>query len=388
MKGKIKMKMHKSKKDNDLYYYSNAKGEKMWCYRYRYYDALGKRKEKSKQGFITEKEAYRALLEVKASILNGDVKQVENSNLTVSEWLDIWFETHKNDWKVTSRIQRENAIKLQMKPLLGKYKLAELDKTTYKRVFINELLKKYEPSTVRLFHRLFKVAVNAAVDNEIIPRNRFTKITIQGNEEIDDNFLTPEELKAFLSAAKQLENITNYTMILLLSFTGLRKGEALGLTWNNVDFEKKTITVERTRDKNGARPPKTKNSYRTILIDDSLIHQLKLYRTWCKQTMLSFGKRLSDGDFIFISHQSGTPTGENTLKYSFDRILNKPGLKTITPHGLRHTHATILIAQRIPVKVIAERLGNTPQMILDLYGHNFKALEEESVIAFEKALNF
>lgn len=262
------MKMHKSKKDNDLFYYFNAKNEKMWSYRYRYYDALGKRKEKSKQGFRIEREAYKALLEVKASIVNGEVKKVENSNLTVSEWLDIWYETHKNDWKITSQLQRENAIKHQMKPLLGKYKLAELDKSTYKRVFINELLKTYEPSTVQLFHRLFKVAINAAVDDEIIPRNRFNKITIS-NERNEDNFLTSKELKMFLSHAKELENITNYSLILLLSFTGLRKGEALGLTWKNIDFKTKTLTVERTRDNKGVRTPKTKNSYRTILIDDT-----------------------------------------------------------------------------------------------------------------------
>lgn len=381
------MKLYKTKKDKDLFYYLNAKGDKRWCYRYRYYDALGNRKEKSEQGFQSEKEAYKALLEVKASIVNGDIKQVENSNLTISEWLDIWFETHKSDWKITSQLQRENAIKYQMKPLLGKYKLAELDKTTYKRVFINELMKKYEPSTVRLFHRLFKVAVNAAVDSEIIPRNRFTKITIQGSEETDDNFLTAEELKVFLSSAKDMENITNYTMILLLAYTGVRKGEALGLKWNDVDFKGKTVTISRTRDKQGVRTPKTKNSYRTIRIDDSLIHQLKLYLTWCKQTMLTFGKHLSDDDFIFISYQSGTPMGENTLKYCFERIIKKTGLKTITPHGLRHTHATILIVQKQPVTVIAERLGNTPQMIWDTYGHNYKALEEESVNAFSEALN-
>lgn len=60
----------------------------------------------------------------------------------------------------------------------------------------------------------------------------------------------------------------------------------------------------------------------------------------------------------------------------------------ITPHGLRHTHATILIGKKQPVNVIAERLGNTPQMIWDTYGHNYKALEEESVNAFSQALHF
>ncbi|KAB2334298.1 tyrosine-type recombinase/integrase [Bacillus mesophilum] len=381
------MKLIKSKKDKDLYSYYNAKKEKLWCYRYKYYDVLGKRKEKYKQGFTSENEAYRALLEVKAGVINGEVKRVENSNLTVGEWLDIWFETHKNGWKVTSQLQRENAIKYQMKPLLGKYKLSELDKSTYKRVFINELLKSYEGSTVQLFHRLFKVAINAAVDDEILPRNRFNKISIP-HEKSDDNFLTVEELKHFLKFSKETDNITNYTLILLLAFTGVRKGEALGLKWEDINFEDKTITIKRTRDEKGERTPKTQNSYRTIMIDDALVSQLKVYRKWCRETMLSFGMHLTEKDFVFISYQTGKPIGSNTLKYSIDRITKKAGLKRITPHGLRHTHATVLISQRIPVKTIADRLGNTPQMILDIYGHSFKELEAETVASFSNALNY
>ncbi|MGA5671300.1 tyrosine-type recombinase/integrase [Bacillus bombysepticus] len=380
------MKLYKTKKDPELYYYFNTKGIKLWCFRHRYYDPLGKRREKYKQGYKSENEAYRGLLEVKTSILNGEVKQVKNSNLTISEWLDIWYETHKNEWKISSRSQRENAIKYQMKPLLGKYKLAELDKSTYKRVYINELLKKYKPSTVQLFHRLFKIAINAAVDDELIPRNRFNKITIPNEEKTVENFFRAEELNEFIAAAKKYENITNYSIILLLSFTGLRKGEALGLQWKNINFENKTLTVERTRDNKGTRTPKTKNSFRTILIDDTLINQLKVYKTWCKKTKLSFGLHLHDDDFIFISYQSGTPITDNPLMYSFQRILKHTTLKKITPHGLRHTHATLLISQRIPVKVIADRLGNTPQMIFDIYGHSFKELEEESVAAFSTSL--
>lgn len=119
-----------------------------------------------------------------------------------------------------------------------------------------------------------------------------------------------------------------------------------------------------------------------------MINQLKKYRTWCRETKLSFGKHLSDDDFIFISYQSGNPTGENTLKYSFDRIIKKTKLKRITPHGLRHTHATILMSKKQDVKVIAARLGNTPVMIWSTYGHIIESMEEESVIAFSEALNF
>lgn len=386
MEGKVFMKTFKSKKDKDLYYYLNAKKEKMWCYRYRYYDALGKRREKAKQGFKTENEAYRALLEVKASILNGETKQVEKSNLTVAEWMDIWFETHKNEWKITSLKQRESAIRLQIKPLLGKYKLTELDKSTYKRVFINKLLKQYAPGSVQTFHRIFKIAINAAVDDEIISRNRFNKISIE-DEKKDDNFLTAEELNIFLDKAKKLGSITTYTMILILAYTGIRKGESLGLKWEDIDLKNKTLTVKRTRDSNGVRTPKTKNSYRTIAVNDILVTQLETYKTWCKETKLSFGAHLHNDDFVLISSQSGNPISENLIEDTMRKIYKKKDCKRITVHGLRHTHATILISKRIPVTVIAERLGNTPQMIYDVYGHSFKDLEEESIQAFEQALN-
>lgn len=386
MKGRYKLKMYKSKKDNELYYYYNVKGEKMWSFRCRYYDALGKRKEKSKQGFKSEKEALIALLHVKASILNGEVKQVENSNLTVAEWFDIWFDTHKSDWKVSSRKQREYIIRRHIKPLLGKYKLSKLDKTTYKRVFINPLLEEFAPSSVQTFHKIFKTGINAAVDDEIIPKNRFNKISIE-YEKMGDNFLTAEELNMFLNNAKKLGTITTYTLILLLAYSGLRKGEALGLKWKNINFKAQTLRVERTRDNYGERPPKTKNSYRTIMINEKLITQLRTYRTWCKKTMLSFGEHLKEDDFVFISYQTGKPISENLIIYTMNRIVKKTGCKRITPHGLRHSHATILLGKGVPVNIISDRLGNTPQMIYAIYGHSIPGLEKEAIQVFEQALS-
>lgn len=386
------MKLHKSKKDPELYYYYNSKKEKMWMYRHKYYDSLGKRKEKKKSGFKTEKDAIKVLLEVKAAVLNGEVKKVENSNLTVSKWLDIWYETYSNDWEVTTRIQRKQRIDEIIKPRIGNRQLSKLDKTTYKRIFINDLLKTYKHSSVHQFHSTFTTAINAAVEDEILSHNRFTKIKIE-KDDVLDNFLTPTELNVFLEISRKRNNITSHTIILLLAYTGLRQGEAFGLKWKNINFKEKTITVERTRDNHGVRSPKTKNSYRTIAIDNIPLQQLKVYQKWCMETKFKYGLKMDKSDdYVFISNQSGSPCSYMVIQHAFKMIYKqcekeKNMLKKITPHGLRHTHATVLINNGIPPKTIAERLGNTINMILNVYSHSFKEIEDKAVSVFSESLS-
>lgn len=370
-------------------------------YRYRYTDEVtGKQKEKRGSKFETAKAALKALIEIKAAMLRGETKVIENDNLTIAKWLDIWYEMNQNKWKATTRKQREMAIRLNMKPLLGHFKLQKLDRATYQKVFIHELEKTYKPSTVKLLHNLFKIAINSAVEEEILQRNRFTKIHFSSNGECEDegieNYLTPAELKLLLETAKQTEHATNHCYLLTIAYTGMRRGEACGLQWKNIDFKNNTITIERTRDTKGARSPKTKNSYRTILVDELVMKQLKAYKTWCKQIMLAFGKRFSESAFVFISYQTAEPLSDSAILYMFRRVQvaagivyvdeeGKPKPKT-TLHGLRHTHATILLNSGQNVKVIAERLGNTPTMIYEIYGHVLKELEQESVTVFSNSL--
>lgn len=383
----------KKKEEKEVQEYKLKNGEVRYRFRYKYYDINGKRREKKESSFLTEKEATKALIQVKADVLNGSLKQVEHSQMTVSHWLDIWYETYNSSWEVTTRRQRKTAIELQMKPLLGKYKLISLDKTTYIREYINVLKQNYADSTVALFHRLFKIAINAAVEDEIIPRNRFRKVSVEIDDELE-NVLTASEVDLFLQAAKEHENITNYTLILLLAYTGCRKGEALGLRWKHFDLEKRTLSVEWTRDRHGCRAPKTKNSLRTIPIDQVLVDQLIAYQRWCVETKLSFGHKVDKmNDFIFISYQDGMPIAENMAHYSFRRVHKaledqQTPVNKITPHGLRHTHATILINQGVPIQTIAKRLGNTVAVIQKVYAHSFEEFELKAVSAFGSSLAF
>lgn len=200
-------------------------------------------------------------------------------------------------------------------------------------------------------------------------------------------------MNIFLTGAKECLDIVGYTLVLLLAYTGMRHGEALGLKWKDINFTKNTITIKRTRDQYGVRKPKTKNSFRTIPVDELVIEQLNKYQKWCIKLKLRYGEQLDKkNDLVFISKRS-TPCSHLFVHSAFERIYKQIKEKDIeinriTPHGLRHTHATILINNGIPPKTIAERLGNTVEMIYKVYSHSFKELEEKAVSIFSETVQF
>lgn len=393
------MEYKKSSKEKEVFSYVNSKGT-LWMYRYKYYDDLtGKRKEKKKSGFKTEKEAIKALYEVKSLMLRGETKSIENDNMTVSEWLDIWLELNKDTWKITTMKQRNLAVNNHMKRLIGHFKIQKLDRLTYQRAFINELEKTLSPSTVLLYHSIFKAAINSAIDEEILTRNRFRKIRIQDNTKginsditkETNNFITIEELNKVLATVKRNEADPFYTFLLLCVFTGIRRGEGFGLKHKNLNFVDNTIQIECTRDQFGARTPKTMNSYRTIKVEPFVMEELKKYKTWCKEILLRSGQKLSDDDYVFIVESGNLLHGSYVHSRFRDALLrtgivNGKGEPKITFHGLRHTHATILLNNGVNPKVIAERLGNTTAMIYEIYGHVMKELEQHSVDIFTKSI--
>ena len=106
----------------------------------------------------------------------------------------------------------------------------------------------------------------------------------------------------------------------------------MGLQWKNIDFKNKTIKIERTRDHFGERKPKTKNSYRTLLVDDLVIQQLENYQKWCKKTLFSYGQMLNDDTFVFISDHGAGPI--SNFNRPLERILDRTALPKITLHRL------------------------------------------------------
>ena len=378
-----------SKKEPNVYRYTKNTGEQLWGYRYKYYDALNRRREVKRHGFSSENDAIRSLLQIKVEAMEQSYTSIESNDLTIRNWFDIWFETNQSHWARTTVKQREIFLKKALYPLLGNKKIKNLTKSQYINQFINPLKTKYSHSTLTLYHRLFKIGINAAVDEEILPRNRFNSIVIPEYDlNKPNNFLTAEQLKIFLEIAKETENITNYTMILTLAYTGLRRGELYGLKWKDINLNDRTLSVRATRDNKGYRKPKTKNSIRTIYLDEIVTEQLRKYKIWCRELLLPERKKVTPTSFVFISHQTARPVTDGAILYAIRRVSEKSGVGVgyLTPHGLRHTHATILVSQSVPLQTIAARLGNTPEMILNIYGHSYDELEQKSVQLFSDAL--
>ncbi|CAM5620475.1 Tyrosine recombinase xerC-like protein OS=Lysinibacillus sphaericus OT4b.31 OX=1285586 GN=H131_04174 PE=4 SV=1 [Lysinibacillus sphaericus] len=164
----------------------------------------------------------------------------------------------------------------------------------------------------------------------------------------------------------------------------------MGLQWRNIDFANQTITIERTRGNNGVGSIKTKNSERTIKVDDVVLQNLQSYRTAVKALLFSHGRKLhsdiaKDDSFIFLSPHTAEPFVSTGLNAIFNRFVEAAEAPATTIHGLRHTHATILMNNSIPVKAIAER-SNGPRNNHTVYGHVLQEMEAQTVSVFSESL--
>ncbi len=182
--------------------------------------------------------------------------------------------------------------------------------------------------------------------------------------------LTPIEAQRLLQAAQDDRLAALWRVALSL---GLRRGETLGLRWCDVDLDngtlRITVNLQRINGKLVLVKPKTKESQRTLPLPTSLIPALRQHKVWQLQEKLLAGSRWRDHDLVFCT-SVGTPISPRNLLRSLQALLDRAGLPRMRFHDLRHSCATLLLAQGVPVKVVQEILGHTdPRVTLGIYQH-------------------
>lgn len=354
--------------------------------------ATGKERRTTRRGFKTMKEAKQAernlLLDVEENGLSSNQSD-GFQDPTFEELAQLWLENYKTTVKPSTFENVKSKVEKMTEEHFKELKLKKITVAYCQRVVI-ELSKNYVLYNhyLSVINRIFKYAVlmdilnTNPLDKVIKPKSRQTQRK--------GNFLTKEELKEFLKLAQTATLSYFFPLVHLMAYTGLRQGEALALKWSDIDFENKKITVNKTaariKEKQTLQTPKTKNSKRVISIDPTTLSILKSWKKDQIKIHFKNGKHFEgDENFIFTNQRGEWVHIHNFIRY-FKRFIADHKLKPITPHGLRHTHASLLFSAGVEPKNISDRLGHsTVQITLDLYTH---ITEEQRTDTVDKLLEY
>ena len=292
---------------------------------------------------------------------------------TIGQWMDVWFE-HYAKVKVcpSSHQTYRGYIDNHIKPNIGKIPLEKLTSLDLQK-FYKKLLEKgrvdrlesrhqakgLSPKTVRNLHQIIASAMKLAKEQRLILADPTEGCALPRLEHREMQTLPVEQLQSFLREAKDSGVFELYYLELA---TGLRRGELLGLKWEDIDLERGDLRVRRQIARiNGEvveAPLKTKNAYRTLPLAADTIDVLKAQR-----------KKAGDSPLVFPS-PTGGPISPDSVLHMLHRVLKRAGLPRVRFHDLRHTFATLALQNGVDVKTVSGMLGHfSAGFTLDTYAH-------------------
>ncbi|MDK7187510.1 tyrosine-type recombinase/integrase [Facklamia hominis] len=358
----------------------------------------GSKKQIRRSGFRTKKEARQAYDKARREFELG-LTQEMNKRFTYEqvyhEWLDL---VYKDSVKESTLNKTLSYFKIHILPRFGKYYIDKITDIMLQKA-LNDWHKKYKKhktyynQTVRVLDYAFKkgyIRVNPK-EKVLTEKKKIHYESEQGDFEI----YTKDQLKQFLGYLKSKGDVRWHCFFRLLAFTGMRKGEALALTWNDIHFKDGTLTINKTLSHGiGNRliinSPKTEAGNRTISVDAGTIQILKEWKATQAKLMLQHGfNTMKPNQLLFSKYSTNEPLDPSTPYNRMKTITRLSGLPMMKVHGFRHTHCTLLFNAGVSINDVKNRLGHADiQTTMNIYAHITKEQEKESAEKFAQFVGF
>jgi integrase len=274
--------------------------------------------------------------------------------------------------------------RLKSRPWLWSLKLQAISPGHVKRLLGELAQEGRSNATIQLTRAVLSRALADAVEDQKLSRNpaarlhRRSRPQAGAGREPRAKVWTARELRVFLGhvAGERL-----YALWRLAATTGMRRGELLGLAWRSVDLDAGRLDVERqlvpTRGGATFGPPKSARSHRKIALDPETVEALRAHRAAQGLERILAADAYHDLDLVF-AHEDGTPIHPQRLTEAFEKQRAAAKLPPLRLHGLRHTHATHLLTNAVPLHVVAVRIGDRPETVLRTYAHLLPTSDEEA----------
>ncbi|MED4292438.1 tyrosine-type recombinase/integrase [Priestia megaterium] len=331
----------------------------------------GKRKQTTRRGFATKKEAENAAKELSTQLENG--LNIVDNKMTLNQFLPKWLEmAAKRKVRETTFDNYQRAVNVRILPILGHVGLTDLNGPVCQKFFNHLVDEGLSERYIKYIYTVLNGALEKAIDWDLLLKNPLRKVDIPRGRRRKYVVWTKEELIRFLQFSK-IENVPYSALFFVCGYTGLRRGEMLALKWQDINFEKGTLHVQRNliyREGNFSYGPlKTESSNRVIKLDDETLRVLSQHKKRQSELKLLYGPRYSQEDLIFC-REDGQAIYPRTMTTIFNRVIKKAEVPKIRFHDLRHTHATLLLEAGVSLKEVQERLGHSSiKMTGDIYAH-------------------
>tara|TARA_Y100000588_G_scaffold392520_1_gene504783 strand:+ start:910 stop:2076 length:1167 start_codon:yes stop_codon:yes gene_type:complete len=347
--------------------------------------ATGKRRQRWVSVKGTKKDAETKQAELLHRLTTSTL--IEPSRLTVERYLGRWLEDHvEPNLSPKSGNRYAGIVHNHLVPTLGHVLLVELQPRhvlnaykTWRDSGRRDGQGGLSPRTIAQHHRVLGKAMRHAVQWRLLAINPMDGVPAPRFDKRPVTVLNRHQLRDVLNKANH-----SYLgpLVHAASLTGLRMGELLGLPWGAVDLERRTLQVKQTCQWLSGRgfvfkEPKTAKSRRSVTLPQSMVDMLGKQRARQAELRLKLGPGYDNEYGLVFTTKSGRPLSPRNLSRDFRRLVHSLDIPYVTWHGLRHTHATLLLEENVHPKVVSERLGHSSIMVtLDTYSHVLPGLQE------------